>query len=98
MTGSKEDLRAEIRELIVSDVSGGRLPLRKYEVHRAYYALTGEKLTSPSFAELRHELLGEVQNEARDPFECSSPFRAEELKNLCDTLEDAADEVGEVKT
>jgi len=93
------DLRAETRRLIESDVSGGYHPLRKYEKHRAYYALTGIKLGDASNGKVSYELLElladtyDTDFELRDPFDAGGPFTKDELTALVDALkEEAADE------
>jgi len=93
------ELRGEVRSLIESDVSGGYHPLRKYEKHRGYYALTGEKLGDASNGEVSFKLLNtlhvdyDADFEVRDAFDCGGPFTKNELIALVDALqEEAADE------
>ena len=93
------DLRGEARSLIGSDVTGGYHPLRKYEKHRAYYSLTGEKLGDASNGEVSYRLLELLVEEydgdleLRDPFDAGGPFTKDEIAALTDALEqEAADE------
>lgn len=101
-----EDLRKRVRSLIESDVGGGYHPLRKYEKHRAYYALTEEKLEDdPSNGEVSYRLLEHVANgpygerdlEVRDPYDCGGPLTKPEMVALVSALQDAAgdEEVGD---
>lgn len=90
--------RTEVRSLIESDVSGGYHPLRKYEKHRAYYALTGEKLGDASNGEVSYrllELLAEEYDadfELRDPFDAGGPLTKDEIAALTDALQEEADD------
>lgn len=92
------DHRMSVRSLVESDVGGGYHPLRKHEVHRAYYALTGEKLDSPSNGEIRYRLLELLQDEygaefdLRDPFDAGGPFTKPEIGALVDALQEEADD------
>lgn len=96
-----QDLRKRVRSLIESDVSGGYHPLRKYEKHRAFYALTEEKVEDdPSNGEVSYRLLEYVSNgpygpddmELRDPYDCGGPFTKAEIAGLVTALEGADDE------
>jgi len=95
-----KDLRARVRRLIESDTGGGYHPLRKYEKHRAYYCLTGEKLDGdPSNGKVSYRLLEYTANgpfdtdvELRDPFDCGGPLTKPELQALVRALEEAADD------
>lgn len=90
------DHRSRVRELVESDVRGGYHPLRKHEVHRAYYALTGEKLDEPSNGEVRYRTLEVLQEDhgaefdLRDPFDAGGPFTKPEIGALVDALEEEA--------
>lgn len=91
------DLRARTRELVESDTRGGYHPLRKYEKHRAYYCLTGEKLGDASNGEVSYRLLEHLADdhdadfELRDPFDAGGPLTKPELTALVDALETEAD-------
>lgn len=93
------EYRITIRSLIESDVSGGYHPLRKYEKHRAYYCLTGEKLDEPSNGEVCFELLNTLHTEynadfePRDAFDCGGPYTKPELGALVDALQAEASDV-----
>jgi hypothetical protein len=92
------DHRKRVRSLIEADVNGGYHPLRKHEKHRAYYALTGEKLEDASNGEVSYRLLEllveayDADFELRDPFDASGPFVKAEIAALTDALETEADD------
>jgi len=93
------DHRQVVRRLIESDNRGGYHPLRKHEKHRAYYALTEEKLEEPSNGEVSFRLLELLVEEygadfeLRDPFDAGGPLTKDEIASLTDALqEEAADE------
>ena len=94
------DLRGEVRSLIESDVSGGYHPLRKYEKHRGYYALTGEKLGEASNGEVSYRLLELLVEEydgdfeLREPLDAGGPLTKAELTALTDALQEEAADVG----
>lgn len=89
------DLRQDVRELVESDTRSGHYPLRKYEKHRAYYALTGEKLEEPSNGEVSFRLLEHLVEdrgadfELIDPFDAGGPFAKAELQALVTALKEA---------
>jgi len=93
------DHRKRVRSLIEAKVSGGYHPLRKHEKHRAYYALTGEKLGSDaSNGEVSYRLL-ELLVEAysgdfdlREPFDAGGPLTKPEIAALTDAIEAEADD------
>lgn len=97
------DHRKEVRRLIEAEVSGGYHPLRKHEKHRAYYALTGEKLGDASNGEVSYKLLDLLETEyhldeirdgePRDPWDHGGPLTKAEIAALTEALqEEAADE------
>lgn len=93
---TSERYRKEIRKLVEADTITGRLPLRKRELHTAYYALTGEKLDTPSKGEVTLALIGELDGVTRDPWDAGQPLVKAELKALFDALEAAAADADEV--
>lgn len=93
------DLRQEVRRLIESEVQNGYHPLRKHEKQRAYYCLTGEKLTNdPSNGRVSFEVLNllfteyDADFEAREAFDCGGPFTKPELSSLVEALQEEADD------
>jgi hypothetical protein len=91
------DHRIRVRSLIESDASGGYHPLRKYEKHRAYYCLTGEKLEDVSNGEVSYLLLKllveayDAAFELREPFDAGGPLTKPEIAALTDALETEAE-------
>lgn len=101
-TKTVSDYRQAVRSLTESDSSGGYLPLRKYEKHRAYYCLTGEKIGgSPSNGEVSYKLILLLEQEyhldkvrtddGRDPWDAGGPLTKDELSVLVEALQEAAD-------
>lgn len=90
-----EDLRREIRDLVESDVSSGRHPLRSYEKHRAFYCITGDKLDGASDGEVTFKLLRVLKGYGhpdieRKPYDCCSPLTKAELSVLKEVLQKEA--------
>ena len=90
------DLRHAARERIETTDPTGKHPLRKFEKHRVYHALTGETLDDPSNGEVSFRLIEHLKDEhdldairdepGREPWDHGGPLTKAELRCLVDAL------------